>query len=76
MSYAGVRGREWRFYLDDMIDVARNVQPCTHGLDQAGFVEARHAHDASFLVCWQPWNSSGRKTNTKHGTKLSSPGNT
>jgi uncharacterized protein with HEPN domain len=30
--------REWRFYLQDLIRFARNVQMYTEGLDQAGFV--------------------------------------
>jgi|GEM_PF-6679102 len=30
--------REWRFYLDDMIDFAGKVLAYTDGLDQAGFV--------------------------------------
>lgn len=30
--------REWRFYLDDMIDFAGKVIAYTDGLDQAAFV--------------------------------------
>jgi len=30
--------REWRFYLDDMINFAEKVPAYTDGLDQAGFV--------------------------------------
>jgi len=30
--------REWRFYLDDMINFAEKVLAYTDGLDQAGFV--------------------------------------
>jgi uncharacterized protein with HEPN domain len=30
--------REWRLYLDDMIDFAQKVLTYTDGLDQAGFV--------------------------------------
>jgi hypothetical protein len=37
MSDAGKEQREWRFYLDDMLKFARNVQTYTDGLTQAGF---------------------------------------
>ena len=30
--------REWRFFLDDMIDFAGKVLAYSDGLDQAGFV--------------------------------------
>ena len=30
--------REWRFYLDDMIDFVGKVLAYTDGLDQSGFV--------------------------------------
>jgi len=33
--------REWRFYLDDMIDFAGKVLAYTDGLDQTGFVATR-----------------------------------
>ncbi|AOY57448.1 HepT-like ribonuclease domain-containing protein [Desulfococcus multivorans] len=45
MSDAG--RREWRFYLDDMIDFAGKVLAYTHGLDQAGFVAGGLAYDAT-----------------------------
>lgn len=32
------RRREWRFYLDDMIDFAAKALSYTDGLDQAGFM--------------------------------------
>ncbi len=38
--------REWRFYLDDMIEFAGKVIAYTEGLDQAGFsmaADCRHA---------------------------------
>lgn len=47
MSDTGVRGREWYFYLDDMIAFARNVQNYTDGLDQADFVGNRLVYDAT-----------------------------
>ena len=31
-------GREWRFYIDDMIAFAEKVVAYTNGLDQRGFV--------------------------------------
>lgn len=45
MSNAGQR--EWRFYLDDMIDFAEKVLAYTNGLDQAGFVSSRLTYDAT-----------------------------
>lgn len=39
--------REWRFYLDDMIDFAGKVLAYTDGFDQAGFVASRLTYDAT-----------------------------
>ncbi|HOP41372.1 MAG TPA: hypothetical protein PLI53_10040 [Geobacteraceae bacterium] len=39
--------REWRFYLDDMIDFARKVLASTEGLDHAGFLASELAYDAT-----------------------------
>lgn len=39
--------REWRFYLDDMIDFAGKVLVYTDGLDQAGFVASGLTYDAT-----------------------------
>ncbi|MEW7979999.1 MAG: DUF86 domain-containing protein [Candidatus Sedimenticola endophacoides] len=39
--------REWRFYLDDMIDFAGKVLAYTDGLDQAGFVASGLTYDAT-----------------------------
>jgi len=39
--------REWRFYLDDMIEFAGKVLAYTDGLDQAGFVGSGLAYDAT-----------------------------
>lgn len=39
--------REWRFYLDDMIDFAEKVMAYTDGLDQAGFVASGLTYDAT-----------------------------
>jgi uncharacterized protein with HEPN domain len=47
MSDAGGGTREWRFYVDDMIAFARNVQNYTSDLDQAGFVANRLVYDAT-----------------------------
>ena len=41
--------REWRFYLDDMIDFAGKVLAYTDGLDQAGFVASGLTYDAKPL---------------------------
>lgn len=45
MSDAGQR--EWRFYLDDMIEFAGKVLTYTQELDQAGFVENELTYDAT-----------------------------
>lgn len=39
--------REWRFYLDDMIEFAVKVLSYTKGLDQAGFVGSGLTYDAT-----------------------------
>jgi uncharacterized protein with HEPN domain len=47
MSEAGAGGREWRFYLDDMLDFAGKVMSYTASLDQAGFVADDRTYDAT-----------------------------
>jgi uncharacterized protein with HEPN domain len=42
-----VSEREWRFYLDDMIDFAEKVLAYTAGLDQPGFVLSGLTYDAT-----------------------------
>jgi uncharacterized protein with HEPN domain len=39
--------REWRFYIDDMIDFAEHVVDYCSGLDQAGLVANRLRYDAT-----------------------------
>lgn len=39
--------REWRFYLDDMIDFAATALTYTDGLDQAGFIASGLTYDAT-----------------------------
>lgn len=39
--------REWRFYLNDMIEFAGKVLTYTEGLGQAGFVANELAYDAT-----------------------------
>lgn len=39
--------REWRFYLDDMINFAAKILAYTDGLDQAGFVTSGLTYDAT-----------------------------
>lgn len=46
MSEAGL-GREWHFYLDDMIGFAEAVLAYTDGFDQPGFVASRLNYDAT-----------------------------
>jgi uncharacterized protein with HEPN domain len=40
-------GREWRFYIDDMLAFAHKVMVYTEGLDQAGFVASGLNYDAT-----------------------------
>lgn len=39
--------REWRFYVDDMIDFATRVQTYTDGLNQSDFVSNGLVYDAT-----------------------------
>jgi uncharacterized protein with HEPN domain len=39
--------REWRFYIDDMIDFAEKVLTYTEGFDQSGFVVSGLSYDAT-----------------------------
>ncbi len=39
--------REWRFYLDDMIDFSEKVLAYTAGFDQASFVTSGLTYDAT-----------------------------
>lgn len=39
--------REWRLYLDDMVEFAGKALSYTHGLDQAGFVASGLTYDAT-----------------------------
>ena len=39
--------REWRFYLDDMVEFAGKVLEYTEGLDQDGFVHNGLTYDAT-----------------------------
>jgi len=45
MSDAPVR--EWRFYIDDMLDAAHKVLAYTEGLDQSAFVASGLNYDAT-----------------------------
>ena len=47
MSISKRPEREWRFYLNDMIDFARRVQDYIDGLDQAAFIADRRTYDAT-----------------------------
>ena len=40
-------GREWRFYMEDMITFAKKVMTYTDGLDQARFVSSELNYDAT-----------------------------
>lgn len=39
--------REWRFYLDDMMDFAQRVLDYTDGLDKSTFIADRRTYDAT-----------------------------
>jgi uncharacterized protein with HEPN domain len=40
-------GREWRFYIDDMIGFAEKVAAYTAGMDQSSFVASGLVYDAT-----------------------------
>lgn len=40
-------GREWRFYIDDMIAFAEKVVAYTNGLDQQAFITSGLVYDAT-----------------------------
>lgn len=42
-----IREREWRFYIDDMIECCAKVLAYTEGFDQAGFVASGLNYDAT-----------------------------
>ncbi len=42
--------REWRFYIDDMIELAERVLAYTQGLDQASLVADRLHYDADTTI--------------------------
>ncbi len=46
MSDTGKTGREWRFYIDDMIDFAEKVLVYTEGMGQGSFTADRLTYDA------------------------------
>ena len=47
MSDAWRDKREWRFYLEDMIEFALKVQSYTEGMSQTGFIENTLTYDAT-----------------------------
>ncbi|MDE0330558.1 MAG: DUF86 domain-containing protein [Nitrospinae bacterium] len=47
MSEAGHEGREWRLYVQDMIEFCEKVLSYTNGLDQAAFVADGRTYDAT-----------------------------
>lgn len=46
MSDTGKTGREWRFYIDDMIDFSEKVLAYTEGMGQRSFTASGLTHDA------------------------------
>jgi len=42
-----LQGRQWRFYLDDMIEFAEKAVAYTEGFDQARFVASGLTYDAT-----------------------------
>ncbi|AOB30366.1 nucleotidyltransferase [Bordetella sp. H567] len=42
-----IQGRQWHFYLDDMIEFAEKVVAYTDGFDQARFVASGITYDAT-----------------------------
>jgi uncharacterized protein with HEPN domain len=44
------QGRQWHFYLDDMIEFAEKVVAYTDGFDQTGFVASGLTYDATCAI--------------------------
>ena len=40
-------GRDWRLYVEDMLDFAQQVVSYTHGMDQRAFIADRRTYDAT-----------------------------
>lgn len=47
MSNVEQRPREWRFYVNDMLEFGEKVLSYTEGMDQAGFVTDTLTYDAT-----------------------------
>ena len=47
MSDAGQEKREWRFYIQDMIEFSEKVLSYTEGLDQEAFIADELTYDAT-----------------------------
>ena len=47
MSDAGQETREWRFYIQDMIEFSEKVLSYTEGLDQEAFIADELTYDAT-----------------------------
>lgn len=47
MSDTSQEPREWRFYVNDMIEFAEKVQLFTDGMDQGAFVSDALTYDAT-----------------------------
>lgn len=47
MSDTGQGSKEWRFYVNDMIEFAEKVQSFTDGMDQDSFVSDALTYDAT-----------------------------
>ena len=51
--------RDWRLYLDDILESCRRIRSYTTGLDQAGLV-------GNQLRCCEIWRSSAKRQNEFH----------
>lgn len=47
MSDAGIEGRPWRFFIQDMIEFGEKVLAYTEGMDQEAFTTDRLTYDAT-----------------------------
>lgn len=47
MSDAGIEGRPWRFFIQDMIEFGEKVLAYTAGMDQEAFTTDRLTYDAT-----------------------------
>jgi len=61
--------REWRFYLDDMIEFSEKVLTYTDGFDQSRFEQTGLNYDATL----RNWSWSASRSRTSRSTRANLP---